>query len=98
MAQRKGISRLLDEMEQGDLLVVTKLDGLGRDANDVSMMIGKLEKMGIRDHCLALGGTDLTSSAGRMTMNVINSVAQFERDLLIERTQAGMARSRAHGK
>ena len=98
MAQRKGFSRILDKMEQGDLLVVTELDRLGRDAIDVSMTVGKLEKMGIRVHCLSLGGTDLTSSAGRMTMNVINSVAQFERGPLIERTQAGMTRARAQGK
>lgn len=42
---------------------------------------GKLE--GVRVHCLALGGVDLASSAGKMTMNVINAVAQFERDLLM---------------
>ena len=98
MAQRKEFSRLLDKMAQGDLLVVTKLDRLGRDAIDVSMTVEKLGKVGIRVYCLALGGADLTSSAGRMTMNVINSVAQFERKLLIERTQAGMARARAQGK
>ena len=58
----------------------------------------KLEKMHVRLHCLALGGVDLTSSAGKMTMNVINAVAQFERDLLIERTQAGLSRAKAQGK
>ena len=98
MARRKGFSRLLDKIEQGYLLVVTKLDRLGRDAIDVSMTVEKLAGIGIRVHCLALGGVDLTSSAGKMTMNVINAVAQFERDLLIERTQAGMARARAKGK
>ena len=98
MAQRKGFSRLLDKMEQGDLLVVTKLDRLGRNAIDVSMTVEKLSGMGIKVHCLALGGVDLTSSAGKMTMNVINAVAQFERDLLVERTQAGMARARAKGR
>lgn len=98
IAQREGFSRLLDRMEQGDVLIVTKLDRLGRDAVDVSTTVAKLEKMGIRVHCLALGGVDLTSSAGMMTMNVINAVAQFERDLLIERTQAGLARAKAQGK
>ncbi len=98
MVRRKGFSRLLDKMEQEDLLVVTKLDRLGRDAIDVSMTVEKLAGMGIRVHCLALGGVDLTSSAGKMTMNVINAVAQFERDLLIERTQAGIARARAKGR
>lgn len=98
IAQRKGFSRLLDKMEKGDLLVVTKLDRLGRDAVDVSRTVARLEKMGVRVHCLALGGVDLTSSAGKMTMSVINAVAQFERDLLIERTQAGLSRAKAQGK
>lgn len=96
--QRKGFARLLDKMEHGDLLVVTKLDRLGRDAIDVSTTVAKLEEMGIRVHCLALGGVDLTSSAGKLTMGVINAVAQFERDLLIERTQSGLARAKAQGK
>lgn len=94
---RKGFVRLLDKMERGDVLVVTKLDRLGRDAIDVSTTVGKLEKIGIRVHCLALGGVDLTSSAGKLTMGVINAVAQFERDLLIERTQSGLARAKAQG-
>lgn len=98
IAQRAGFSKLLDRMEKGDLLIVTKLDRLGRDAIDVSTTVVKLEDIGIRVHCLALGGVDLTSSAGKMTMNVINAVAQFERDLLIERTQSGLARAKAEGK
>jgi len=98
IAQRAGFSKLLDRMEKGDVLIVTKLDRLGRDAIDVSTTVAKLEDIGIRVHCLALGGVDLTSSAGKMTMNVINAVAQFERDLLIERTQSGLARAKAEGK
>ena len=98
IAQRKGFAKLLDRMEQGDVLIVTKLDRLGRNAIDVSQTVAKLEGMGIRVHCLALGGVDLTSSAGKMTMNVINAVAQFERDLLIERTKSGLARAKAQGK
>lgn len=95
IAQRIGFSRLLDKMEKGDVLIVTKLDRLGRDAIDVSTTVTKLEEIGIRVHCLALGGVDLTSSAGKMTMGVINAVAQFERDLLIERTQSGLARAKS---
>lgn len=98
IAQREGFSKLLDRMEKGDVLIVTKLDRLGRNAIDVSTTVAKLEEVGIRVHCLALGGVDLTSSAGKMTMNVINAVAQFERDLLIERTQSGLARAKAEGK
>ena len=54
--------------------------------------------MGIKVHCLALGGVDLTSSAGKLTMGVINTVAQFERELLIERTQSGLKRAKEQGK
>ena len=98
IAQRSGFGRLMEKMEQGDVLIVTKLDRLGRDAIDVSSTVARLEERGIRVHCLALGGVDLTSSAGKLTMGVINAVAQFERDLLIERTQAGLARAKSEGK
>ena len=98
LAKRKGFTRLLDKMEKYDVLVVTKLDRLGRDAIDVSITVAKLEQMGIKIYCLTLGSIDLTSSAGKMTMGVINAVAQFERDLLIERTQSGLTRAKLNGK
>jgi len=97
LEQRPGFMKLLDRLETEDVLVVTKLDRLGRNAIDVARTVEKLARMGVRVHCLALGGVDLTSSAGRMTMSVINAVAQFERDLLIERTQAGLQRAKAEG-
>jgi putative DNA-invertase from lambdoid prophage Rac len=96
--QRPGFMKLLDRLEHEDVLIVTKLDRLGRNAMDVASTVGKLEAMGVRVHCLALGGVDLTSPAGKMTMGVIAAVAQFERDLLIERTQAGLERAKAQGK
>jgi putative DNA-invertase from lambdoid prophage Rac len=95
---RKGFVKLVDRLEAGDVLIVTKLDRLGRNAMDVRQTIEKLESMQVRVHCLALGGTDLTSSTGRLTMQIIGAVAEFERDLLIERTQSGLARAKAQGK
>ena len=80
------------------MLVVTKLDRLGRNSIDVQTTVKRLDEMGVRVHCLALGGVDLTSPAGKMTMGVIAAVAQFERDLLIERTLSGQARAKAEGK
>ena len=65
---------------------------------DVSATVAKLAEIGVRVHCLALGGVDLTSSTGKLTMGVINAVAEFERDLLVERTQAGLSRAKAEGK
>jgi putative DNA-invertase from lambdoid prophage Rac len=97
-AKRKGFSKLLDRMEENDVLVVTKLDRLGRNAMDVQAAVEARAKTGVRVHCLALGGVDLTSAAGKMTMGVLNAVAEFERDLLIERTQAGLRRAKAEGK
>jgi putative DNA-invertase from lambdoid prophage Rac len=97
-SQREGFKRLLDRLERGDVLVVCKLDRLGRDVVDVVTTVNKLAAIGIKVHCLQLGGTDLTSAAGRMTMNVLAAVAQFERDLLIERTQSGLQRAWAEGK
>lgn len=96
--ERPGFARLVDRMESGDILVVTKLDRLGRNAMDVRSTVEKLAAMGIKVHCLALGGVDLTSAAGRMTMGVLSAVAEFERDLLIERTNAGIQRAKDEGK
>ncbi|AJX33439.1 recombinase family protein [Burkholderia oklahomensis] len=96
--QRPGFAELLLKMEEGDVLIVTKLDRLGRNAMDVRATVEALADRGIRIHCLALGGVDLTSAAGRMTMQVLNAVAEFERDLLIERTRAGITRAKAEGK
>jgi putative DNA-invertase from lambdoid prophage Rac len=95
--QRAGFMRLLDKLEKDDVLVVTKLDRLGRNSIDVQTTVNRLADLGVRVHCLALGGVDLTSPAGKMTMGVIAAMARFERDLLIERTLAGQARARSDG-
>jgi len=96
--KRPEFCKLVDRLESGDILVVTKLDRLGRNAMDVRSTAELLEKLNVRLHCLALGGVDLTSAAGKMTMGIITAVAEFERDLLIERTQSGMKRAKAQGK
>ena len=96
--ERKGFLSLLNKLEVADVLIVTKLDRLGRNAMDVRATVERLAASGVRVHCLALGGVDLTSPAGRMTMGVIAAVAEFERDLLVERTQSGLSRAKAQGK
>jgi putative DNA-invertase from lambdoid prophage Rac len=95
--ERKGFTKLMDRLEDGDVLIVTKLDRLGRNARDVRATVEALAAAGVRVHCLALGGVDLASSAGKLTMGVINAVAEFERDLIVERTQAGLKRAKAAG-
>lgn len=96
--ERKEFSKLMDRLEHGDVLVVSRLDRLGRSAMDVRATVERLDGIGVRVHCLALGGVDLTSAAGKMTMQVLNAVAEFERDLLIERTHAGIKRAKEQGK
>jgi putative DNA-invertase from lambdoid prophage Rac len=95
---RPQFTKLVDRLETGDVLIVTKLDRLGRNVIDIRATVEHLAAMGVRVHCLQLGGADLTSAAGRMTMTVLSAVAEFERDLLIERTQAGLDRAKAEGK
>lgn len=96
--ERPEFRKLVDRLEEGDRIAVTKLDRLGRNASDVRATVDALAKAGVGVHCLALGGLDLTSAAGRMTMTVIAAVGEMERGLLIERTQAGLARAKSEGK
>jgi len=98
VVERPGFQKLLEGVERGDVLIVTKLDRLGRNAMDVRQTVERLAAAGVRVHCLALGGVDLTSPAGKMTMQVLSAVAEFERDLLIERTQQGLKRAKTEGK
>ena len=64
-SERKGFAKLLDKLEAEDVLIVTKLDRLGRNAMDVRSTVERLDQIGVRVHCLQLGGVDLTSPAGK---------------------------------
>lgn len=96
-AERPGFSRLLLQCRRGDVLVVTKLDRLGRNQIDVQSCIKTMQSRGVGVVVLQLGRTDLTSSAGRLIVAVLAAVAEMERDLIRERTLAGLARVRAQG-
>lgn len=97
-SQRPQFSALLNKLDHGDTLVVSKLDRLGRDAIDIQQTIRNLEGVGVSVIVLALGKTDLTSTAGKLIVGVLAQVAEMERDLIIERTQAGLERAKAEGK
>jgi DNA invertase Pin-like site-specific DNA recombinase len=96
--QRAEFNRMLDKLRKDDVLVVTKLDRLGRDAVDVLATIRRLDELKVKVIVLQLGQLDLTSPAGRMMLTMLAAVAEMERDLLIERTRAGLERARAEGK
>lgn len=79
-------------------LIVTKIDRLGRNAEDILGTVRALSESGVQVFVKQLGETDLTSPAGKMILTVLGGVAEMERSLIIERTYAGLARARAAGK
>lgn len=76
--ERPEFMRLLDRMENGNVLIVTRLDRLGHNAMDIRKTVELLSASEIRVHCMALAEVGLTSPAGKMTMQVISAVAEFE--------------------
>ncbi|BAN36859.1 resolvase, N-terminal domain protein (plasmid) [Sulfuricella denitrificans skB26] len=96
--KRPQFAKLLEKIRDGETLVVSKLDRLGRDALDVLQTTRHLAERQIRVVVLQLGGTDITSPAGKMLMSMLAAVAEMERDLMVERTHAGLARARKEGK
>lgn len=97
-SQRPQFSKLLEQIRDGETLVVAKLDRLGRDAQDVGATVKLLANRKIAVIVLQLGKLDLTSPAGKMMLTMLVAVAEMERDLLVERTQAGLARAKSEGK
>jgi putative DNA-invertase from lambdoid prophage Rac len=97
-SQRPQFAKLLGQIRDGETLVVSKLDRLGRDALDVGATIKALAARKIEVIVLQLGKLDLTSAAGKMMLAMLGAIAEMERDLLVERTQAGLARAKKEGK
>lgn len=97
-SQRPAFKALKVQIRQGETLIVSKLDRLGRDAIDVLQTIKELGNKGVKVIVHQLGNTDLTSPAGKLLLMMLSAVAEMERDLLVERTQAGLARAKAEGK
>lgn len=97
-SQRPAFRELLTKIRDGETLLVSKLDRLGRDAIDVLQTVRDLGARNIKVVVHQLGSTDLTSPAGKLLLSMLAAVAEMERNLLIERTQAGLTRARAEGK
>lgn len=95
---RPAFAKLVEKLEDGDTLVVTKLDRLGRNASDVDRTVEQLQRAGVRLVVLDLPVTEVTSAAGDLVRRMFAAFAQFERDQLVERTHAGLARAKAEGK
>ena len=97
---RPGLQNCLKALQKGNTLVVWKLDRLGRDLKHLVTVIDDLRKRDIGFKVLAGQGAqiDTTTSNGRLVFGMFASIAEFERELIIERTQAGLESARARGR
>jgi DNA invertase Pin-like site-specific DNA recombinase len=97
VAQRPELERLLGILRQGDVVIVTKLDRLARNMANLIDIVAKIEKAGATLRILAMG-LDTSTSTGKLMLNVLGSVAQFEREMMLERQREGIAKAKAEGK
>lgn len=97
VADRPGISGALDHARSGDVLVVWKLDRIGRSLQHIVQLVAYLRERGVGLRVLT-GEIDTTSSTGRFVFGIFATLAEFERDLIHERTMAGLAAARARGR
>lgn len=96
-AERPGLGKALDVARDGDTLVMWKLDRIGRSLPHVVGLVGDLAKRGVGLKVLT-GDIDTTTVAGRLVFGIFATLAEFERDLIHERTMAGLASARARGR
>ena len=95
--ERDGLSRALEVIRPGDTLVVWKLDRLGRSLQHLISVINKLKDQGIYFRSIQ-ESLDTSSSAGKLIFHIFGALAEFERDIIRERTMAGLAAARARGR
>jgi DNA invertase Pin-like site-specific DNA recombinase len=94
---RKVLSEALGYVREGDVLVVTKLDRLARSVVHLGEIVAGLEARSVGLRILDLG-LDTTTATGKLMLNVLGSVAQFEREMMLERQRDGIAKAKAQGK
>ena len=96
VGQRKELEAALDFVRSGDTLVVTKLDRLARSVTHMGDIIAKLEAKGVALRIVNLG-VDTSTPTGKLMLNVLGGVAQFEREMMLERQREGIAKAKAEG-
>lgn len=94
---RPELDRMLDQLRNGDVVVVTKYDRLARSLRDLLEIVDLIQKAGAGFRSLA-EDIDTTTSAGRLVFHVFASIAQFERERISERTREGLEAARKRGK
>jgi DNA invertase Pin-like site-specific DNA recombinase len=97
VGERPKFDKALDFLDEGDLLVVTKLDRLARSVRGMFEILDQIEKR--KAGLVILGmNLDTTTATGRLMLNVLGSVAEFERDMMLERQKEGIAKAKAEGR
>jgi DNA invertase Pin-like site-specific DNA recombinase len=97
VAERGQLEAALDYARDGDVLVVTKLDRLARSIRDLCGIVDRLTAKGVSLRILGMG-LDTATANGRLMLNVLGSVAQFEREVMLERQREGIAKAKGEGK
>ncbi|MBX9867472.1 MAG: recombinase family protein [Burkholderiales bacterium] len=96
-SERPALQDMLNQVRPGDVIIIWKLDRLGRSLKNLVEIVGQLIAQGVGLKSLH-DNIDTTTPQGRLTFNIFASLAEFERDLISERTMAGLASARARGR
>ncbi len=97
-SERPGLDLCLNNLKEGDTLLVWRLDRLGRSMPHLVSLIEQLKGKNIGFRSICDGAIDTTTASGELIFNIFSSLAQFERRLIQERTKAGLAAARARGR
>jgi DNA invertase Pin-like site-specific DNA recombinase len=97
-SQRPGLEACLKGLKAGDVLLVWRLDRLGRSMTHLVHLIEQLRDRGVGFRSLGDGAIDTTTASGELVFHIFSALAQFERRLIQERTKAGLAAARARGR
>jgi DNA invertase Pin-like site-specific DNA recombinase len=97
VAERGQLEAAMDYAREGDVLVVTKLDRLSRSIRDLCGIVDRLAAKGVALRILGMG-LDTATASGRLMLNVLGSVAQFEREVMLERQREGIAKAKGEGR
>jgi DNA invertase Pin-like site-specific DNA recombinase len=97
-ASRPGLDKCLAAMRTGDTLIVWRIDRLGRSMPHLVKLVEQLKESGIGFRSLQEGFIDTTTATGALVLNLFSCLAEFERNLIQERTKSGLAAARARGK
>lgn len=94
---RPAFARLMARASEGDTIICTMVDRLGRSASDILNVVEDLKVRGIKLRVMQFDGIDITSSMGKMVITCMAAMAELERNILIERTKAGLERTKEQG-